>query len=165
MEGGVPGGSNDSGACKDKWDAIQKVLDLLVESGRVPAARRGMYYSGLQERERSMSTGMERGIALPHAAVEGIDDLVTALVVFRNGVPFQSIDGLPARILVMLLIPKDRRIVYLPVLAEAARLLSRDDVREGLLAIAGASPRPGIVAAPELFELVLKACPAPPSGA
>ncbi|MBI3817613.1 MAG: PTS sugar transporter subunit IIA [Planctomycetes bacterium] len=148
-----PGG----GGCKDKWESISKILDLLVSTGRVPAARRDAIHAALLDREKSMSTGMERGIALPHAAVDGLEELVTCLVVFRQGVPFQSIDGGPARIVVMLLIPKERRIVYLPVLAEAARLLSREEVREGLLKAASSHTATGLEPAPELHAVIAAA--------
>lgn len=129
-----------SGSCwvldsaRDKWNAIEMILDRLVANGRVPAARRDAIQAAIVEREKSMSTGMEHGIAIPHAAVDGVEELATGLALFRQGVPFQSIDGKPARVVVLLLIPKERRLAYLRVLADAARLLSRDDVRERLLA-------------------------------
>lgn len=126
------------GGVRDKWEAIARILDLVVESGRVPKESRDAILTGLVEREKSMSTGLECGIALPHAAVDGLGRLVAAIGVFRQGVPFQSIDGGPARIVILLLIPKEKRMAYLPVLAEAARLLSRDAVREQLLAEAAA---------------------------
>jgi PTS system nitrogen regulatory IIA component len=145
-----------AGGARDKWDAISKVLDLVVDAGRIPRERRDSIHALLIERERSMSTGLECGIALPHAAVEGLGDLVAALAVFRQGVPFQSIDGGPARIVVLLLIPKEKRMAYLPVLADAARLLSREGVRERLLAAADATtgtPAPG----PMLLPIVMEA--------
>lgn len=140
--------------CKDKWDAIAKVLDLLVTAGRLPAARREAIHTALIDRERSMSTGLERGVAMPHAAVEGLEDFVTGLVVFKQGVPFQLLDGSPAQIIVMILIPKERRVVYLPVLSEVARLLAREEVREGLLRIVASTPVEGARPAPELYEVI-----------
>jgi mannitol/fructose-specific phosphotransferase system IIA component (Ntr-type) len=144
--------------CKDKWEAIATVLDLLVASGRVPAARRDAIHAALVAREKSLSTGLEGGIALPHAAVDGITDLQTALVVMRQPLPYQSIDGCPVRILVMLLIPRERRFAYLRVLSDAARLLSRQDVREKLLQAAlGGPPRPSAAAMPELHDVLVAA--------
>lgn len=147
-----------SGGCKDKWDAIARVLDLLVKNGRVPAARRDAIHASLIEREKSLSTGMEGGIALPHAAVDGLDELLTGLVVFREPLPFQSIDGSPVRILVMLLIPKERRFAYLRVLSDAARLLSRQEVRERLIQVCAMTGgrAPG-EAVPELYDALLAA--------
>jgi mannitol/fructose-specific phosphotransferase system IIA component (Ntr-type) len=155
LEGPAGGGS------RDKWEAIAKILDLLVSSGRVDPARRDAIHRALVDREKSMSTGLECGIALPHAAVEGLEELVAGLAVFRQGVPFQSIDGSPARIVVLLLIPKERRMAYLPVLADAARLLSREGVREKLLSTGreGAAPavETGSGGSKEILDIILAA--------
>jgi mannitol/fructose-specific phosphotransferase system IIA component (Ntr-type) len=134
---------------RDKWVAIADLLDRLVASGKLPEERREKVHAALVERERSMSTGMEHGVALPHAGIEGLPDLVTALAVFRSGVPFQSIDGQPARIVVLLLIPKERRLAFLPVLAEAARLLAREDVRARLMSSSTAAEVCAAIAAAE----------------
>lgn len=128
------------GGVRDKWEAITGLLDLVVDSGRIPRGIRDQVLTNLLERERSMSTGLECGIALPHAAVEGLQSLVASIAVYRQGIPFQSIDGGLARIVVLLLIPKEKRMAYLPVLAEAARLLSRESVREQLLGEAASKP-------------------------
>jgi mannitol/fructose-specific phosphotransferase system IIA component (Ntr-type) len=128
------------GGVRDKWEAITRMVDLMIDAGRVAKEQRDAVLTLLLEREKSMSTGLECGIALPHAAVDGLPQLVASIAVFRQGVPFQSIDGGPARIVVLLLIPKEKRMAYLPVLAEAARLLSRDSVREQLLAAAASNP-------------------------
>ncbi len=133
----------------DKWGVIAALLDRLVECGRVSADRRDAIHAAIVEREKSMSTGMEQGIALPHAAIDGLEHLVTALGVFRTGVPFQSMDGKPARIVVLLLIPRERRLAFLPVLADAARLLAREDVRDRLLAAGSGREAHGILVSAE----------------
>lgn len=143
------------GGVQDKWGAIRAVLDLVAAAGRIPTDRRESIHTAVVEREKSMSTGLESGIALPHAAVEGLEELVAGLAVFRQGVPFQSIDGNPARIVVLLLIPKERRMAYLPVLAEAARILSREGVRDRLLAAAAAGS--GTRPSPELLAILAAA--------
>jgi len=144
---------------RDKWAAIELGLDRLVQSGRVPAARRDACHAAIVEREKSMSTGMENGIAIPHAAVDGLDELATGLAVFRQGVPFQSIDGKPARIVVLILIPKERRLAYLRVLADAARLLAREDVRERLLAAKSSQDVFEAIAAAESGQTPTSAAP------
>ena len=46
-------------------------------------------------RERSMSTGMEHGIAIPHAAVDGVQTVVACMGIVStgSGLAFESIDG------------------------------------------------------------------------
>ena len=77
----------------DKWGLIQRLTDLLVSSGRLPAAQRKTVLDALLARERSMSTGMENGIAIPHCSLEEIDDTLVTLGIAREGIDFESIDG------------------------------------------------------------------------
>jgi PTS system nitrogen regulatory IIA component len=74
---------------------------------------------------------MEFGIALPHASVEGLESPLAA-VGLTSGVPFQTPDGQPARIVVLLLIPHRERLKHTATLASIARLLSYEETREAL---------------------------------
>jgi PTS system fructose-specific IIA component len=120
----------------DKWDAISRLLNHVVEVGRVPAATVERIRDAVVQRERSMSTGMERGIAIPHAAVEGIASVQAAIgIVGRpEGLAFESIDAQPARIVVLLLIPRAQKLLHIRTLAEIARVLGQDSVRTALQA-------------------------------
>jgi len=120
----------------DKWDAISRLLDHAVERGRIAADAAEGIREAVVQRERSMSTGMERGIAIPHAAVEGIDAVQAAIgIVGRpEGLAFESIDAQPARIVVLLLIPRAQKLLHIRTLAEIARVLGQDSVRASLQA-------------------------------
>ncbi|MBK7644014.1 MAG: PTS sugar transporter subunit IIA [Planctomycetes bacterium] len=92
----------------DKWDAIQQLVDHLVGQGRLPGAQAGAIRDAVVARERSMSTGMEQGIAIPHAAVDGVESVVACMGIVGSdsGLSFDSIDGKPTRIVVLLVIPR-----------------------------------------------------------
>jgi len=122
----------------DKWDAISKLVQHLVARGRIPAASAPPILEAVLARERSMSTGMEHGIAIPHAAVDGVDSVVACmgLVTAGEGLPFASIDGKPARVVVLLVIPRAQKLLHIRTLADIARVLGRDAVREALLGAA-----------------------------
>jgi mannitol/fructose-specific phosphotransferase system IIA component (Ntr-type) len=83
-----------------------------------------------------MSTGMERGIAIPHAAVDGLERVVAALALLRGGttggVNFDSIDATPAWLVVLLLIPRPQKLLHIRTLADLARYLGNEDVRGAL---------------------------------
>jgi PTS system fructose-specific IIA component/PTS system nitrogen regulatory IIA component len=87
-------------------------------------------------RERSMSTGMERGIAIPHAAVDGLERVVAGLGVVSgptgDGVPFDSVDAGPAWLVVLLLIPRPQKLLHIRTLADLARHLGNEEVRQAL---------------------------------
>jgi mannitol/fructose-specific phosphotransferase system IIA component (Ntr-type) len=120
----------------DKWDALGKLVEHLVQQGRLDSEQAPAIRDAVLARERSMSTGMEHGIAIPHAAVEGVEQILVALGIVRNeaGLNFESIDGQPARLVVLLVIPKAQKLLHIRTLADVARVLGKDAVREELLA-------------------------------
>ncbi len=119
---------------EDKWQAIRAMAQAAVGSGRVSEELGPAVEGALVAREKSMTTGMEQGIAIPHAAVDGIEEVVAVLGVSPAGIPFETLDGDPARIIVCLVIPRAKKLLHIKTLAEIARLLSRAEVRERLLA-------------------------------
>jgi mannitol/fructose-specific phosphotransferase system IIA component (Ntr-type) len=120
---------------KDKWDAIEVLLRHIEASGHVPAGQLKAYREAVLARERSMSTGMERGIAIPHAAVDGLDRLVGAFGVVKSstGLAFDAIDAQPTTMVVLLLVPRSQKLQHISTLADIARLLSREEVRDAIV--------------------------------
>lgn len=116
----------------DKWELISRLTDALVSSGQVPAAARGQIHDALVARERSMSTGMEKGIAIPHASVEVVEETAVALGIARGGVEFQAIDGQSTHLVFLLVNPANRTKVHIRTLAEIARLTSSPELRAAL---------------------------------
>lgn len=135
----------------DKWEAIRALVEHLVETGHVPRERLGEVLEAVLSREKSMSTGMERGVAIPHAAVDELESLAVAMgVVTRpEGLSFESADGRPAHFVVLLVIPRAQKLLHIRTLADVARTLSREDVREELLASTDAEGAHGILARAE----------------
>lgn len=119
----------------DKWDALDRVVQHLAQRERIPRDRASDLHEALLARERSMSTGMERGLAIPHAAVEGLEEVVGALAIVgdEGGLAFESIDASPAQLLVVLLIPRDKKLLHIRTLADVARVLGEERVRQALL--------------------------------
>ncbi len=120
---------------RDKWGAISALMKHLVQSGRCDPALAEKLHEAVLSRERSMSTGMERGIAIPHAAVDDIDHVIACIgtVSDSEGLVFQSVDGKPTRIVVLLLIPRAQKLVHIRTLADVARVLGKDSVCQALL--------------------------------
>lgn len=117
---------------KDKWDAITQLIDLAKQAGEIPPEHRDKILETVFERERSMSTGMEKGIAIPHASLALIDHVVGAIGVARTGIPFESLDGQPASLIILLVIPKDKFQQHVRTLAGIARLFNHDEMTRAL---------------------------------
>ncbi len=124
----------------DKWQLIERLTDLLSSSGRLPAEDRKSVLDALLVRERSMSTGMENGIAIPHCSLEQIDDTLVTLGVSQEGLNFESIDGRPTHLVLLLVTPKNKTKVHIRTLAEIAKLLNDETFRSNLIA-AGSAER------------------------
>jgi mannitol/fructose-specific phosphotransferase system IIA component (Ntr-type) len=124
---------------RDQWETITKLVDLLIAQGRLKAEQREAVYGALVAREKVASTGMEHGVAIPHASVDGVEDALAALAIAPEGIPFQSSDGRPARLVILLVIPRKAVQKHIRTLAGIARLLQYEEMRD---AITGArSPR------------------------
>lgn len=117
---------------RDKWEAIARIVDLLIAQGRLKAEQRDAVTSALTAREKVASTGMEHGVAIPHASVDGIEDALAALAIAPEGIPFQSADGRPARLIILLVIPRKAVQKHIRTLAGIARLLQYEEMRDAL---------------------------------
>lgn len=114
-----------------KEEVITELVDLLAGQGRL--LDRDTVLMDVWEREGVMNTGMERGIALPHAKTDGVDELVVAVGIKKEGVAFGSVDGEKSRIFVMMLSPKRAAVPYLEFLAAIGTALTDDDTREAVI--------------------------------
>ncbi len=118
---------------RDKWQAIEELTDRLVSTRQIPGEHRDRVHESLVARERSMSTGMEQGIAIPHTSVAEVDSAAVALGISRRGIDFQAIDGRPTHLVILLVNPSNRTKAHIRTLAEIARLLSSSDLRASLV--------------------------------
>ncbi len=116
---------------KDKEAVIGELVRLLAAAGKVKDER--LLLSDLLAREARMSTGMEHGIALPHARTYGVDKQALALGVHKEGLDFGTIDGTPGRIIALIASPAEDEAPHIQVLAGLGAVLGNDDVRRRLL--------------------------------
>jgi nitrogen PTS system EIIA component len=110
---------------------INELVQLLAKKGKVTDKQRA--YKSVLEREQQLSTGMEKGLAVPHSKTDAVDDLVIAFGLHRDGVDFQSLDGQPAHFIFLVLSPYDTSGPHIKALAQISRSIKSDQTREKLL--------------------------------
>lgn len=93
------------------------------------------------ERENKMPTGVGKGVALPHALIPGLNRVYVAVGFSRAGIDFQSPDGEPATMAVLMLFPEEAHERRIRLLAQLSRLLRVEDLRIDL----GSAASPGDV--------------------
>lgn len=114
-----------------KEEVIKEMVDHLYKRGKI--GDREAALRAILEREKKMSTGLEKGVALPHGKCEAVKELVAAIALKQEGVDFDSIDGQPAQIFIMTLSPLNRSGPHIQFLAEVTRLLKSKEKREKIL--------------------------------
>ncbi len=87
----------------------------------------------IMAREQLGSTGIGYGVAIPHCRIAGLTHPIIALARHPEGVDFDSIDGEPVHLVVMLLVPEESPSAHLELLARLARLLQKEDFRRKLM--------------------------------
>ena len=114
-----------------KEAVIDQLLALCARSGVVTDLAEAR--TAILARESKSSTGLEHGLALPHARTEAVSRMVCALGISRRGVDFGSMDGRPATIFVMVLMPMDVTSAYSRLTGGLMRALDEAG-REALMA-------------------------------
>jgi PTS system nitrogen regulatory IIA component len=117
---------------RDKEGSIRELGGQLKDAHEVVDF--DVFVADAIEREKIGTTGIGKGVAIPHARTDGVKSLVVAFGRSSEGVEFGSIDEQPARLIFLIGTPKERAIEhYLRVLAHLTRLLRKEPLRDALL--------------------------------
>jgi PTS system nitrogen regulatory IIA component len=115
----------------EKFEALRElirrapVFRALADAARLEEA--------VLERERQQSTGLGHGVAVAHGPVEGVPRVLIALGVSRTGIPFESPDGEPVRLLFVIASPPSLSLEYLQTLSTLVRCLRDKEDRDVLI--------------------------------
>ena len=113
-------------ASRDKAGVIKEMVDRLVEVGTVKRTQAKSVTDALLDREKLGSTGIGKGVAVPHAKHRYMDKLVGLVGLSRSGVDFGAIDGEPVYVFFLLLSDREHSAEHLQGLERIATVL-RDE--------------------------------------
>ena len=116
----------------DRWEAIEELIDLLVDSGQIKPDHREAIVSIVKKRETSMSTGIGFGIGIPHASTDLIDNVTGAFGRSKDGVNFDALDNQPVNLVMLFLVPQGEFQKHLHTLAKIAKMLHKKEFRKSL---------------------------------
>jgi mannitol/fructose-specific phosphotransferase system IIA component (Ntr-type) len=119
----------------DNLQAIERLVDVLVAAE--PELDRQCLLDALLDREQQVSTGLESGVAVPHATVEGVHQTVLVIGRLAQPVDFGTLDGSPVRFIFMMLSPPGAIASHIRLLARIARLCSLPEFIEAMERAAG----------------------------
>lgn len=115
----------------DKIQCLEYMSTLLAESGCMQFPDR--FLAAVKGREEIMSTGIGRGVAIPHARDLMVNTLRIAVCLINEPLEFQSIDDEPVRIVFMIAVPQNSNPEYMKILRSISEYLRQDDKRQLLL--------------------------------
>jgi PTS system nitrogen regulatory IIA component len=87
----------------------------------------------ISDRERILSTGIGYGIAIPHAKIPSVSGFVAAVGISKAGIPFDSLDGKPVHVVVMIAGPEGQNEEYLRILARFTSVLKSESTRTRII--------------------------------
>ena len=112
---------------KDKEAVIRELVASLVTAGEIMEDSADSIIKAIMKREELGSTGIGRGIAVPHTKHPSVEKLVGTVGVSTDGVDFNSLDGESVHLFFLLVSPPDRPGDHLRALENISRQL-RDDM-------------------------------------
>jgi mannitol/fructose-specific phosphotransferase system IIA component (Ntr-type) len=120
---GLPGASKEA--------VIDALVDLL--EGHEAIDHLESVRTAIFERENMMSTGVGKGLGLPHAKTSAATETVASFATTDAPIDFGAIDDTPVQLLLLLVGPEEHKSQHIKILGRISRLVSRDGFRERLL--------------------------------
>jgi len=114
-----------------KVDAIKELIELLDKAGFVTDA--DVFLKSVLEREKVGSTGIGKGIAIPHSRTSTVREVVVAIGRSKEGIEFEALDNRPVHLIFLIAAPVESGGLYLKALARLSRLLRYQEFRNELM--------------------------------
>ena len=118
----------------EKIPAIREMVALMGRS--ISFSDPDAVVQHVLDREAIQSTGVDRGVAIPHAQSDEIDGVAVALGISRSGIDFQGLDGQPSHLIFLILSPENQAPAYLSVLSRTARIFRNEEIEKEVLVAA-----------------------------
>lgn len=116
---------------KNKADVIDELIEILDKAGKLND--REIFKKEILKREAQSSTGLEEGIAIPHAKTAAVKIPSIAIGISKTGVDYESLDGEASRLFFMIAAAEGADDTHIELLSKLSTILLEDEVREALL--------------------------------
>ena len=91
-----------------KEGVIREMTQSLVDAGKIASHEMESIVKAIMKREDLGSTGIGRGVAVPHTKHPSVNRLIGTVAISQQGVDFESLDGDPVQLFFLLVSPPDR---------------------------------------------------------
>lgn len=111
---------------KDKWELLDLMIAAVLKHSicqRQPQEVLHGIRESMIKREKSMSTGMGNGYALPHARIKDFKGTAICIATLKNQIDYESIDNEPIKFVCMVIAPEENPTIVIKVLGAVSRFL------------------------------------------
>lgn len=115
----------------NKVDAIKELIDMLDAAGYLTDAN--AFLKSILEREKVGSTGIGKGIAIPHSRTSSVREVIVAIGRSTKGIEFEALDNREVHLVFLIAAPLESGGLYLKALARLSRLLRYQEFRTELM--------------------------------
>jgi len=115
----------------DKNTILSDLVEILYDKGLLEDKEGA--YNALVEREKLGSTGVGEEVAIPHAKLHSIDDVIVLLAISKKGINFDSLDKQPVKVIFLVLASVKKMNLHLKTLARISRLIKSTDFKTRVL--------------------------------
>ena len=118
---------------EDKEELFEELVDVYAASGAKFADRKSRL-GAVKDREALMSTGIMKGVAIPHGKTAGVDGVFGVIGVSKKGIDYESLDGEPVFLVFLIVSSPSASELHLKTLKKLAILLKNEEFKEELQA-------------------------------
>jgi mannitol/fructose-specific phosphotransferase system IIA component (Ntr-type) len=118
---------------RNRWKLIDELLDLAETNKELDSDVKNLVREKLLEREKTASTGIGDDVAIPHCAINEIKNTLVLMAISKKGIEFDSIDGTPAKIIILLIVSAGKMASHIKNLTSIAKILKDKAFRDNLV--------------------------------
>lgn len=122
----------DSSA-KSKKAVLKEIVALAKKNPALKKIDEDKIYRKLLTREKQGSTGFQKNIAIPHCKISENDDFVIGILINKEGIDFDALDGKKTKIFTFIIAPQNQQKVYLRILSNISFYLKQEENVKRLL--------------------------------
>jgi len=113
---------------QSKAEIIDELIDLVSKNPEVKD--KSEISKAIWNRENQMSTGLQHGIAIPHGKTDAINNLICAIGIKKDGINFDSLDGLPTKIFIITLSPITAPAPHVQFMSSVSQSLNEENINK-----------------------------------
>ena len=112
-------------------EVLVELCDVVADASEVTDPEG--FLQAIRDREKLMSTGIGHGIAIPHARTSSVSDFVLVVGRSKKGIDYESLDGLPVHIIILMGAPERKRKEFLTLISKVGELFIDNVFKEQFL--------------------------------